>query len=76
MADERVLSRDGKTEALPLVDVTETRSYMGRTQDDVTCPWCGATTSTYRWSRAGSGKRCSGCDAILGSSLAFRKVRE
>lgn len=48
----------------------------GRHADDVTCPFCGAETYAYAWSRAGSGKRCSGtCGAVLGWWGAYRYVK-
>jgi hypothetical protein len=49
------------------------RSRMGRTEDLVTCPFCGDEVWTYRWSRWGSGKRCR-CGALLGGYGATRKV--
>lgn len=71
--------KDGKfTEARVLADgsVRELRSAMGRTEEEVTCPFCGDETHCYRWSRWGSGKRCETCRAVLGGWVATRVVSE
>jgi hypothetical protein len=43
------------------------RSEFGRSTVDLCCPFCGSTVTAYRWSLAGSGKRCA-CGAKFGST--------
>lgn len=39
-------------------------SEMGRSRITIVCPFCGEHVVAYRWSLAGSGKRC-GCGALF-----------
>ncbi len=43
------------------------RSAMGRSTVDIRCPFCRSVTTAYKWSLAGSGKRCEGygCGALF-----------
>lgn len=47
--------------------VVGARSAVGRSTIDIKCPFCGDVTTAYRWSLAGSGKRCEGiaCGALF-----------
>lgn len=38
--------------------VVRERSEMGRSSLDIECPCCGRVTTAYKWSLAGSGKKC------------------
>jgi hypothetical protein len=37
---------------------------MGRSYIWITCPWCSEEFKAYKWSLAGSGKRCPKCGAM------------
>lgn len=57
-----------------------TDGYMsdanGQSTERVTCPFCGAVTRTYVWSRCGNGKKCNGqnCGAVHGRTHSYKKV--
>jgi len=40
--------------------VVRERAEFGRSTMDIECPFCGAVTTAYKWSLAGSGKKCGG----------------
>lgn len=39
-------------------EVVAERSEFGRSTLDIKCPFCSAITTAYKWSLAGSGKKC------------------
>lgn len=57
----------------PLTAIYLGRSEMGRSTEDVECPFCHTVTMTYIWSRCGGGKRCQ-CGAVLRRITADKKV--
>lgn len=48
-----------------------TSSEFGRSKGNVECPCCGTITEIYIWSFSGGGKKCSGCNVLLGTGGAF-----
>lgn len=71
MSEETRLARTIRTDRQP----------AGRTTVDIECPFCLCVTQARAWSLAGSGKRCSGCSALLhgdgiGSTAATRRRAE
>ena len=43
-------------------EVVRERAEFGRSTMEIKCPFCGKVTTAYKWSLAGSGKKC-GCGA-------------
>jgi hypothetical protein len=43
-------------------EIVSERAEFGRSTMDIKCPFCGEVTTAYKWSLAGSGKKC-GCGA-------------
>ena len=39
-------------------EVVRERAEFGRSTMDIKCPFCGEVTTAYKWSLAGSGKKC------------------
>lgn len=39
-------------------EIVAERSEFGRSSLDIKCPFCGAITTAFKWSLAGSGKKC------------------
>jgi ribosomal protein S27E len=40
-------------------EVVRERAAFGRSTMDIKCPFCGEVTTCYKWSLAGSGKKCA-----------------
>lgn len=40
-------------------EIVAEHSEFGRSSLDIKCPFCSAVTTAYKWSLAGSGKKCS-----------------
>lgn len=47
----------------------------GRVRVEITCPFCGAIVTAYRWSLGGSGKLCPGCGAKHTLAGTYRRPR-
>ena len=46
-------------------------SMFGRSTFDISCPCCNTITTAFVWSFSGTGKRCNGCNIMLGYSGAI-----
>lgn len=57
---------------MPYRILSET-SEVGRNRMLLECPWCGDEVTAYRWSLAGSGKRCPNCRSLFTYSGICRK---
>ena len=51
--------------------IWRTTSEHGRSKGEVECPCCDTATEIYFWSFSGSGKRCRGCNVMLGRFGAY-----
>jgi len=61
-------------ERRPILPATQSVREFGRSKDLIACPFCQVHVWAYRWSRAGSGKRCQ-CGAILYMREAMRSTK-
>ena len=59
-----------QVEVRAITETLDTRVEFSRTRDLIRCPFCQGEVWAYRWSRAGSGKRCP-CGALLCSRDAY-----
>lgn len=59
-----------------VVNVGTYHGTHGRSTVDLTCPFCGTTTTAYVWSIQGSGKMCEGsnCDTMLTGTGKAQKL--
>jgi len=73
-SQERRKARVNQVEFRPLVLVSSYVGVSSRVHELVECPFCKAEVWTIKWSRHGSGKRCS-CGAVLCGVSAKRKTR-
>ena len=46
------------------LQVGNATSENGKSRINIRCPFCGREVVAYKWSLAGSGKRCPQCKAI------------
>jgi hypothetical protein len=46
-------------------EACELGNTHGRAPVEITCPFCATVFTAYKWSLAGSGKRCPGCRAMF-----------
>lgn len=65
--------REREFRLYPEGGVRRVTHVTGRSQEDVTCPFCGTVVRTFIWSRFGNGKRCP-CGVILSGYGATRKL--
>jgi hypothetical protein len=62
-----------QTDAVELPAYYDNKGRPTQTRLEVTCPFCGEKVACYRWSLAGSGKRCTGCKRLLTQYGGWKK---
>lgn len=53
-----------------------TSKEHGKSKGIIECPCCGTFTEVFIWSFNGCGKRCDGCNVLLGRRGAYIKAAE
>ena len=66
----RSTTSSAQVEVRAITETLDTEREFSRTRDLIRCPFCRREVWAYRWSRAGSGKRCP-CGALLCRDRAY-----
>lgn len=75
-ADKVTISKHGFGYRIMGLKWWKASSTHGRSKGIVICPCCNAEVEVYIWSFIGGGKRCTGCNVLLGSQGAWISDKE